>query len=213
LVETSLPAGVRELPIVGGHLALDFANTVDDPEGPTRFDHVATYPALLTWSVRVHTVSAADAERLAVLPRTEDALARAHTLRAVLNALFTAIAAGEPADPGHWASLRSFAADAVADAEIVTNGAGYALGWPRPQRPDAVLWPVAHAAVELITTAELARVKRCGGCPWLFLDHSRNASRRWCAMNDCGTHAKIRRYVARRAARRDRPPGDSDARG
>jgi hypothetical protein len=65
-----------------------------------------------------------------------------------------------------------------------------------------MLWPIAHAALELLTDAELHRVKRCAGCPWLFLDHSKNTSRRWCAMNDCGTHAKVRRYVARRAALR-----------
>jgi predicted RNA-binding Zn ribbon-like protein len=214
LVETSRPAGIRELPIVAGHLALDFANTVDDPLGSTRFDHVATYPGLLEWSVRVHTVAAEDAERLAELPGANDALTRAHTLREALGALFTAVADGEPTEHGHWVSLREFAADAVANAELVPHGAGYALGWPRPARPDAVLWPVAQAAAELLTAAELTRVKRCAGCPWLFLDHSRNSSRRWCAMNDCGTHAKIRRYVARRAARREaQPPGGDTATG
>ena len=35
----------RELPIVGGNLALDFANTVDDPDGPERHDHAGTYPS------------------------------------------------------------------------------------------------------------------------------------------------------------------------
>jgi CGNR zinc finger len=34
-------------------------------------------------------------------------------------------------------------------------------------------------------------VKRCAGYPWLFLDRSKNASRRWCAMNGCGTQEKI----------------------
>ncbi|WP_143229546.1 CGNR zinc finger domain-containing protein [Actinophytocola xanthii] len=212
-METSRPAGVRELPIVGGHLALDFANTVDDPEGPARFDHVATYPGLLEWSVRVHTVSATDAERLAALPDPADALARAHTLRSALGALFAAVTDGAPPEPRHWAALRGFAAEAVANAELVPEGSGYTLGWPRPRRPESVLWPVAHAAVELLTAADLARVKRCAGCPWVFLDHSRNSSRRWCAMNDCGTHAKIRRYVARRAARRDQPAAGADTGG
>jgi predicted RNA-binding Zn ribbon-like protein len=39
-------------------------------------------------------------------------------------------------------------------------------------------------------------------CPWLFLDGSKNGSRRWCTMNICGTDEKIRRYVSRRAERR-----------
>ncbi|MFS0885996.1 CGNR zinc finger domain-containing protein [Aeromicrobium sp. 179-A 4D2 NHS] len=49
---------------------------------------------------------------------------------------------------------------------------------------------------------KLGRVKRCGRCPWLFVDRSKNASRRWCDMNDCGRAEKIERYVARRAERR-----------
>jgi predicted RNA-binding Zn ribbon-like protein len=36
----------------------------------------------------------------------------------------------------------------------------------------------------------------------LFLDRSKNGSRRWCSMDDCGTDLKKRRYVATRAARR-----------
>ena len=58
------------------------------------------------------------------------------------------------------------------------------------------------AAGELLTSPQLSRLKKCAGCPWVFLDQSKNLSRRWCAMDDCGTHEKILRYVARRAARR-----------
>jgi predicted RNA-binding Zn ribbon-like protein len=200
-VETSAVA-VRELPIVGGQLALDFANTVDDPDGPARHDHIATYAGLVDWSVRVGTCSPASAERL--LSRPEEAgaaLERAHTLRAVVRTLFTAVATGESDLAEHWTALRPFVTDAVANAEL---GPDHALSWPGAGEPHAMLWPVAHAAAELLTGPELDRVKRCAGCPWLFVDHSRNGSRRWCAMNDCGTHAKIRRYVARRAAKRTR---------
>src|SRR5215217_60996 len=57
-------------------------------------------------------------------------------------------------------------------------------------------WPVAHAATELLTSDGLDRLKLCVGCYWLFLDASRNRSRRWCAMEVCGTHEKARRYVS-----------------
>ena len=65
-----------------------------------------------------------------------------------------------------------------------------------------MIWPLAQAALDLLTQSPSRRVKRCAGCPWLFLDGSKNASRRWCAMNICGTDEKIRRYVSRRAERR-----------
>ena len=196
-METQVP---RELPIVGGHLALDFANTVDDPDGPARHDHIATYPDLLRWSVRIGVLSPAGLERLqSIRPRAAaTALARAHTLRDTINATFA-----EPsAAPHHWPELRPYAADALTHGELVATLDGYDLSWPETGDPAAMLWPVAHAAATLLTAPELRRVKHCAGCPWLFVDRSKNGSRRWCAMNDCGTHQKITRYVARRAARR-----------
>ncbi len=70
------------------------------------------------------------------------------------------------------------------------------------------LWTVVHAASTLLTDGPLDRVKGCASCRFHFLDESRNRSRRWCSMDDCGTHVKMDRYVARRASRRvvDRAP-------
>jgi predicted RNA-binding Zn ribbon-like protein len=195
-METPLPPGIRELPIVGGHLALDFANTVDDPEGPARHDHIGTYAALVGWSVRIGVTSPDQEER------PEDAAAalrQAHALRQTILETFTDIAAGESAAARHWTELRPYVTEAIGRAQLAPTASGYGLTWPGR---NSLLGPVAYAAFELLTGPELHRVKRCAGCPWLFLDQSKNGSRRWCAMNDCGTHAKIQRYVAKRAARR-----------
>ena len=56
-------------------------------------------------------------------------------------------------------------------------------------------------AVALLESKILGRVKRCpgsGDCGWLFLDGSKNASRRWCSMEGCGNRAKVRRFLIRR---------------
>ena len=63
------------------------------------------------------------------------------------------------------------------------------------------LWPLARAAVALLATPNLDRVKECANhasCGWLFLDQSKNGSRRWCSMDDCGSRDKMRRQYARR---------------
>jgi predicted RNA-binding Zn ribbon-like protein len=173
--------------------------------GPNRHDHIATYPELLGWSVRVGARSPGGAKGLRVVtPKAAAAaLRRAHTLRATIIETFTAVAAG--ADAIAWTDLRPFVVDAVTHATLSPTGHGYELNWPA-DAPRAMLWPVARAAADLLTGPDLRRVKRCAGCPWLFLDQSKNSSRRWCDMNDCGTHAKIQRYVARRAARRAAAP-------
>ena len=208
----------RELPILGGHLALNFANTVDDPEGPERYDHAGTYAELVGWSTRIGILHPDQAAALLLVadehPRARSAaLRRAHRLRRILIDIFTEVAminSGEPAGTegptpaARWADLRPFATDAVAHAELAPGHSTYQPTWPDMTRLDAMLRPIGLAALELLTSPQLSRIKKCAGCPWLFLDQSKNFSRRWCAMNDCGTHEKIRRYVSRRAAARRR---------
>jgi predicted RNA-binding Zn ribbon-like protein len=70
-----------------------------------------------------------------------------------------------------------------------------------------ILWTVARSAAELLTSDHLGAVRVCAGsgCGWLFLDLSRNRSRRWCAMSDCGNREKARRHYQRvRQARAER---------
>jgi predicted RNA-binding Zn ribbon-like protein len=197
----------RELPIVAGNLALDFANTVDDPLGPTRHDHVATYAGLIHWSLRVETL---DEQRAAQLlgaaerepGAAEAAVERARALREALGDVFGAVADGAGDVAARWTRLRPFAADALAAADLGTRSGTHHWSWPGVDDPRVVLHPVAAAAADLLVSADLARVKRCARCPWLYVDRSKNRSRRWCDMADCGTAEKVGRYVARRAARR-----------
>jgi predicted RNA-binding Zn ribbon-like protein len=199
---------VRELPIVAGHLALDFANTVDDPLGPARFDHAATYAELVRWAMRTQVITRARASRLlrVAAGHPQDAAVAttsAHELRDALNQTFGAVADGAPDTPRQWTRLRPFVADALATAALDdSDPTGPHWAWTQTGDLAVVLHPIASAAADLLVSDQLRRVKRCARCPWLFLDSSKNRSRRWCDMNDCGTAQKIERYVARRAAGR-----------
>ena len=197
-----LPAGIRVLPIVAGHLALDFANTVDDPLGPLRHDHIAGYPALLAWSVRIGTLPSDAASALweagVQRPRrTAAVMQKATALRDAINGTFGAIVADRAGAARPWAELRPFIATAIGHADLPHP----APSWDFTDL-ESPLWPVAEAAYRLAISPDLARLKRCVACPWLFLDKSKNGSRRWCSMEFCGTERKKRRYVAKRAASR-----------
>src|SRR5215207_9162240 len=111
------PENIRELPIVAGHLALDFANTVDDPLGQERFDHVIDYPGLLAWSRRVGLLT--EPSEAALRRTAEDhprraaaAVRRAASLRDALNETFGARFEGAPPTAG-WERLRPFVAEAI----------------------------------------------------------------------------------------------------
>ena len=54
-------------------------------------------------------------------------------------------------------------------------------------------------ALALRATGEWARLKTCARdtCRWVFYDHSRNRSGRWCSMQVCGNREKTAAYRAR----------------
>jgi 2-polyprenyl-6-methoxyphenol hydroxylase-like FAD-dependent oxidoreductase len=98
------------------------------------------------------------------------------------------------------ARLRDDEADALGHARL-DRGRAFSWTWRDDQTLVRPLRPVVHAAVQLLTAGALDRIKGCGGCRFLFVDESKNRSRRWCSMDDCGTSEKIRRYVAARRTR------------
>ena len=133
------------------------------------------------------------------------ALRDAKTLRDALDAVLRDLLAGSTPRPAARATVSAAARAAVAAASLGAERGG-ALGWQwKRSDPHAPVHAIALAAVELLTNEDdLARLRSCEGCCWLFLDRSRGAGRRWCSMAYCGTDAKKRRYVQRRRERRAR---------
>jgi predicted RNA-binding Zn ribbon-like protein len=118
-----------------------------------------------------------------------------------VEAVFRALARGGDPAPGALADL--MAAHAGAPGRLARVGGGhFDLAWD-----DDIAGAIAAAAVDLLRHGPLDRLKLCQACPWLFLDLSRNHSRRWCSMNVCGGTLKMRRYRAR--ARRRSGSGSS----
>ena len=77
----------------------------------------------------------------------------------------------------------------------------FAWGWTDVDALDRPLWDVARSAIDVLTQDDLKRVKECPGaddCGWLFYDTSKNASRRWCSMEGCGSRVKMRHQYARK---------------
>jgi predicted RNA-binding Zn ribbon-like protein len=206
LVETS--DYVASLRLDGGHLALDFVNTLggSHEDGPQPHDeHLRSYADLLAWSVRVGTLSEPAAERLARAAvshprRARVALAEAIALRELAYAVLRPLAEGSSPPAGSLCELVAREREALEHARLVPGDGAFRWNWQARDDLRLPLWPPAHAAIELLTEGPLERLKLCGGCRWLFLDQSKNRSRRWCSMEHCGTAAKMRRYTERRRA-------------
>jgi predicted RNA-binding Zn ribbon-like protein len=213
-------ASVTELELVGGHPALDLVNTVEPrvPQADARpRDHLADPAAVLTWARRAGLVDAAEAETArqlwAAQPGAgEQALRVTREVREALHAVLLAALGGVPADdPSAVAGLDHLQlrwTAAIGRSALSLQPGSPALGRLTVGTVPATLVAdrAADAAVDLLRTADPVRLRQCpaeqGGCGWIFLDRSRNGSRRWCQMADCGTQAKIRRLTERRRAAR-----------
>lgn len=200
------PNDVTRMRLVGGSVALDFVNSRSGPpDGPPDDDALTAYLDVVAWSRYVGLATEAEAATLRRLARDDPgaaaaAFANALEIRECLDDVFGAIAAGGSPSRRALASLRDAEVEALSHAQFEGDGP-YGWSWRRDRSLTKPGRLVVHAAVDLLTAGPITRVKRCGGCRFLFVDESKNRSRRWCSMDDCGTSEKIRRYVARRASR------------
>ena len=191
---------VETMDLSGGDVALDFVNTASARTvGPLR-EKLRAYGDLVTWAERVEIVDPAGARRLRAEARRSPrravaVLERARSMREAIYRLFTL---REPSSDDLELLSREVGRAAAA-RRIVAGADGYRYEWAGGSELDRILWPVALSAAELLTSPDRDRVKECAShdCSWLFLDMSRNRSRRWCDMKVCGNRAKARRFSER----------------
>jgi predicted RNA-binding Zn ribbon-like protein len=199
---------VTELSLVGGSRCLDFVNSLDWRASDHALDYLTSYGALVAWGEHASILTSTTARHLraAAERRPEEA---ATTLRAAVAQretiwrIFVAIARGEQPPASDLEILNAMLGDALQHARITPSADGSQLfRWDWEERSDELdrpLWPVVRAAADVLTSLDAERVHECpgDGCGWLFLDTSKNRSRRWCAMRGCGNRAKARQHYQR----------------
>ena len=218
--------GIADIPLVGGHPALDLVNTVEPrlPPKPSGgsveavLDHFSAPAGLLVWARRSELLSTAEvlveedvwgySPELAERSRSGVVAVR----EALYDVLLRLLDGVVPADSieRQLGLLAAGRAAAAARTQLrPAPGSRPTFQEHIGTEPGLVILDrIAVAAIELLTTVDLGLLRACpldeGGCGWLFLDRSRGHTRRWCVMADCGTKAKARRLNDRRRAARSR---------
>jgi predicted RNA-binding Zn ribbon-like protein len=207
---------IADLPLVGGHPALDLINTVErgtPAPGAVARDFLAGPADVVSWGVRVGLILPAEVpaiERAWVPdPRVAaQALLRIRRLREALHLLVRAQLTQVQDGTGIRSALDLLGQSRAQAAARSRLEPGHAPGSlvlaigtdPAHQIEDRL----AEAALPLLSGPQLLKVRTCpvesGGCGWVFLDQSRNSSRTWCRMADCGNQVKARRLSERRKA-------------
>jgi predicted RNA-binding Zn ribbon-like protein len=193
---------------VAGHLALNFANTLDfcyDP--PRRTELLSTYERLLAFARQSGAITVRQTRRLLANTSKSEArrtLKRAIELRETIYFLFLSAVKGHRANAARLRTFNRFLEDTRVPDQVAWRNHGLIRAYrDLADRPDGPLWPVIEAAAGLLTSADCRHIRECreDTCRWLFLDRSKNQSRRWCDMRVCGNRVKARRFYARMRSR------------
>ncbi len=201
----ALPSGMP-LDLRGRPLCLEFSNTVGDHASAQPREFLNSYADLLRWAEAAGAVTPAGAASLGAEAarrpgKASAALRQALKLREAIYRTFVAHLHGNLPAGGDVEIINGALGAALGEVRLETRPAGHRLAWAEPTTLEAVVHPAAVSAADLLSTPELLeRVGQCAdadGCGWLFLDLTKNRSRRWCDMRDCGNRAKARRYYRR----------------
>jgi predicted RNA-binding Zn ribbon-like protein len=200
---TQSPAA--KLDLVGGSLAFDFANTAGGRNLPVPIENLPSHDDLLAWACHAGLLSVATNSELGAAIRRDPRLGvhllnTAHDLRDAIYEIGAAFAHGRKPAGSDLATLKDHYARAVAAAVLLSSKqATYSFDFSNAPAEFLLFGPIAVSAMEILTSADKSRIKQCPAedCGWLFIDSSKNHSRRWCDMATCGNRMKGRAHRER----------------
>jgi predicted RNA-binding Zn ribbon-like protein len=198
-------APVKPFELIAGHVALDLVNTVDHRFGPPApQERLVTYDDLLRFALQSEILTDRQAKKLrrneASLDERETILQQVRYLREALAAVSYAQLDGQEPDAASLATLEDHFKQAAAHRHLVAENIQLAWNWSGLSREIAApWWLLSQAAADLVLSDQSAHIRCCSSetCRWLFLDTSKNHTRRWCEMKTCGNRMKARRFHAR----------------
>ncbi len=192
--------------LLGGALCLDFGNTVDGRGLADARDLLDTYDDLLVWCERAGAINSELHLELQKEARKHSATAKrtlkfAVALREAVYRVFSQIARNRRPFNRDLDTFNTLGFEVLTRSQLKIIEDRVCEGWGGDSKAlQQVLWPIARSARSLLTSPKVKWVRECANadCRWLFMDQSRNHSRRWCDMQSCGNLMKARRHYRRK---------------
>ncbi len=186
----------------GGCLALDFVNSKSWRLSSKPNERLTSFLTLMSFCLQTNVVDLRLGKQLTQLAEQNPAEAkktvnRALKLRELIYQIFLSKARGMSANESDLVQFNRMLGQAQKQQQVAVEVECWTLKWlGEHDNLDRLWWPIVVGAAQVLTESESAPVRACGGegCGWLFLDTSRNRSRRWCDMKVCGNRDKVRRY-------------------
>jgi len=200
-------AETRVFKLTGGHPALDLVNTLDWRFRDCEPDELLTsYTDLLGFVEQCGLLKQRQArqfERDTSASEGGRVLGEARQLREALAGVVYAQLDGRDPPAGALRTLERLFKQLRERQKLLWDGRRCRWNWSGVEdSPEFPLWLLARSTSKLLLSSEMEMIRACGDpeCRWLFLDTSKNHSRRWCDMKVCGNRMKARRFHARHEA-------------
>jgi predicted RNA-binding Zn ribbon-like protein len=199
-------SGPEPFKLHAGHPALELVNTLDFRFSTQTVDLIPTYKDLLRLTTQLQMLTADQARKLGRTVGEEEArrvVASTAELREALAKVLYGRIDGTRPPAGQIQILEKQFHAAGLHRRLLTGESHLGWSWSGVERKAEIpLWMLAQAASELLVSSDAELIKDCGDptCRWLFLDVSKNHTRRWCDMKTCGNRMKARRHHARAQA-------------
>ncbi len=186
-------------------LCLDFINTSDQHPSKPNTELLTSYARLVEWSVFSNSISSEQGEILLSLAeqypdKADEALCFAISVRETLFRVLAAAADNHQPTAEEMQAFNEILARAMSHLHMTPALANFSWTCALDENDlETMIWPVVWSAAELMTSRDLHYLRECASedCEWLFLDTSKNHSRRWCSMKDCGNRSKARTHYQR----------------
>lgn len=193
----------RPFELIAGHPALDFVNTLDWRFRDTGSEELlSSYNDLLRFAAQTAILGPKQIRQIvrsATQADSADALVAARDLREAAAEIFYAAVDSRTPPASQIKIVEHFHHQARDRQRLVWSRSCLEWEWPPSEvSPDLPVWILAIGATRLLLSADMHRLRACEkpDCRWLFLDTSKNHTRRWCDMKICGNRIKARRYKA-----------------
>ena len=192
---------ILKLPFLGGDLSLDFVNTVHDRHEEPLRDLLQNYLELVTWVYSANAINDSQKEKLlqkGLENQTEanqvykDSL----QLREAFYDFILNLINQDETSSANIQLINQRVSRVFSNLELTQLEGRFVLDWKAESFGlESVLWPITRAFADLVTSEDISRIKKCPNCGYLFVDNSKNKSRRWCSMEICGNRVKAQRFA------------------
>ncbi|MGB5818817.1 MAG: CGNR zinc finger domain-containing protein [Saonia sp.] len=189
--------------VIGVELCFDFANTVSWRNRENPHEWLNSFENLSIWCQLVGILDEYQSKQLIDhLTDTEKTASQVllplYELREAIFRIFTSIADNEDPLEKDIAYLNDFSKEKIQKQKVVYNKGEFTLVRSKKRSSfDKILHEIYDSVIYVMTHIDLTRIKKCTSCEWLFHDISRNRSRRWCVMEDCGNRNKVNSFNKR----------------